>query len=952
MMPSRRLAALLAAALLALLAVGVSAAPFGGAETQRAPHRSSNQQPPLSKSELLPAASDTVAGRLLVAVRPLRSGHKGGAWRIEFGFLTDSILSAHASGRSAATEANSRLLPSPSRFLTETTLRSRARADNRRWLASSLVEIELSTGGSVRGRVIARWNPNRDGDFRVEFGWLPEQARQTANGDTQAAVAADGAVLPRGRYIDESRILSHLRQRRGWLFSSLIKAPVTGAVEPPVVERVHCLPLESDSLNPGDGATASGITVRVGEQVECWSTTTGEPPLRYSWSGGGSPATGNDREFVTAFDSPGRRTVRLTVTNAGGSDRAEAVLQVAQPQPPPRILSLDCQPATPAPNATVTCSATASGGTPLLYSWRAPNGSPNARAALVDGKTFQTTFASPGAQTITVEVTNSAGSDTRPASITVRPPVPPPTITSVTCEPASPRVNQQVTCTAAASGGAPLAYSWSAPNGSPNARAALVDGKTFQTAFRSAGSQTITVEVSNSADRVSRPTAITVLPSVPRPVINAITCAPRTPKVGDDVTCSATLTGGPPDSHMWRAPGGSVREGGQPTFRTSFTSEGSQPISLTVTNSAGSDTRPATVVVQPELTIEHITCLPTSVRAGQTITCTAIVRGSASPSYFWTGGNAQTGNESRYETSFTSVGQNRVYLIVQSADSGGTDAGSTTVMVAPEDQPPVVRRITCEPSPVDVNSAVSCSAELAGGRPTSYAWRADGGSPTTGEAETFKPTFSVSGRQTVRLTVRNAAGEDSGSTTVTVEGDGPTCTTIRDQSIWHWDYVNLYLGDYCQDRDGRRLRFTAVSSRPRHIVVSEPSGRRGRIEVDGQNDFGTATITVTATDPDGASTRTSFQVTVRQDGECHVIPDPDIVVVGAPGIRYDLDDYCRDVRYSNARSTNPGVATVTLRGSQLTIMFGRVGLSYIRFDWTGASGETRTYEFTVAVNPY
>jgi len=292
---------------------------------------------------------------------------------------------------------------------------------------------------------------------------------------------------------------------------------------------------------------------------------------------------------------------------------------------------------------------------------------------------------------------------------------------------------------------------------------------------------------------------------------------------------------------------------------------------------------------------------------------------------------------------------------VQSADSGGTDAGSAPVTVAPEDQPPVVRRITCEPSAVDLNSAVSCSAELAGGRPTSYEWRADGGSPATGGAETFKPTFSVSGRQTVRLSVRNGAGEDSSSTTVTVEGDGPTCTTIRDQSIWDWDEVDLYLADYCQDPDGRQLRFTVVSSRPRDIVVGTYTGRsarRGRIEVFGQNDFGTATITVTATDPDGASTRTSFQVTVRQDGECTVIPDPDIVVVGAPGIRYDLDDYCRDVRYSNARSTNPSVATATLRGSQLTIMFGQVGLSYIRFDWTGASGETRTYEFTVAVNPY
>lgn len=42
MMPSRRLVALLAAVLLALLAVGVSAAPFGGAETRHALDHSSS----------------------------------------------------------------------------------------------------------------------------------------------------------------------------------------------------------------------------------------------------------------------------------------------------------------------------------------------------------------------------------------------------------------------------------------------------------------------------------------------------------------------------------------------------------------------------------------------------------------------------------------------------------------------------------------------------------------------------------------------------------------------------------------------------------------------------------------------------------------------------------------------------------------------------------------------
>lgn len=963
MMPSRRFVALLAAVLLALLAigaVGVSAASFGGAGTQRAPDRSSSEQSPSGGSELLPAASDTVAGRVVAAVRPPRPGRNDGRWRLEFGFLTDSILASRGGDKQVAIEANRALLPS-SRFLSEMTLRSRERTNNRRWLTSSPVEIELSGGGSVRGRVIARYGPNDAGDFRVEFGWLPEQALLDANGNTQAAVAADGAILPGGRYLKESLIL---RRSRGnteeWLPSTSIEAPVTGAVKPPVVERVYCLPLESESLNPsGDAADAtdSGINVRVGERIECWSTTTGDPPLRYAWSGGGSPATGNDQEFVTAFGSAGRRTVQLTVTNAGGSDRGEAVVQVVL-QPPPQILSLDCQPSTPAPNETVTCAATASGGTPLRYSWRAPNGSPSARAAIEDGKIFQTAFASPGPQTITVEVMNSVDSASRPAAITVRQPVQQPMITSVTCAresssgaPPAPlsaapllvAVNDSVVCQAVAAGSEPLRYEWSG-GGNP----ATGEGPpTFSTTFRSPGSRTVRVTAINAAGSDSGSFLVTV---APRPEVD-VSCTPSSPTVGESVTCTARVTGGDGASYAWSG-GGSPPTGSASTFSTTFNSAGERTIALTITTAVDSASDRFPVTVEEGVEIEQITCTPLTPRVGDSVSCAARV--SVGDVFFlWSGGTPEGNNdEQTFVTSFASPGLKYVTLAVWKWNPNGRDDDLVRINVVEDPRPPVVRSVTCTPSPVDANSAVSCTAELAGGRPTSYAWRADGGRPAAGGESTFSPTFSVSGRQTVRLTVRNGAGEGSGSTTVMVEGDGPTCTAIRDQSIWHWDYVDLYLGDYCQDRDGRRLRFTAVSSRPRDIFVSEPSGRRGRIEVDGQNDFGTATITVTATDPDGASTQTTFQVTVRRDGECGAIPEPDIVVVGAPGIRYDLDKYCRDVRYSNVRSTNPSVVTATLRGSQLTITFGRPGSGHIRFDWTGASGETRTYELTVGVNPY
>ena len=223
-----------AAAALAILVVAAahslgaaSAAPTG--ETGGFGDRQALAIAPQGESLEAPATNhSTVPGQLLAQVRALPRGNKGGAWRIEFGFLTSSILSAASGGRSAAVEANERLLPS-SRFLSEATLRSRERANNRRWLVSSLVRIELSSGGSVQGRVIARWNPKPGGDFRVEFGWLPEQARQAADGNSQAAIAANGAVLPDGRYLNLATIVARAaRSQPTWLFSTPIDVPVTG----------------------------------------------------------------------------------------------------------------------------------------------------------------------------------------------------------------------------------------------------------------------------------------------------------------------------------------------------------------------------------------------------------------------------------------------------------------------------------------------------------------------------------------------------------------------------------------------------------------------------------------------------------------------------------------------------------------------------------------------------
>ena len=182
------------------------------------------------------AGEDTVSIYLLARVHRLAAGDARGAWRIEFGVLPASTVRSAGGGAAAAT-ANERLLPER-RYLSESAIRGRAQARNRRWFMSSRVSIPLgdSSGAVLDGRVIARWNPRQDGGpLRLEFGFLPESARTAAGGDTQAAARAH-AVLPESRYLPVNAISGELRlSRPRWFRSSAVGAPFSSGLRTPTI---------------------------------------------------------------------------------------------------------------------------------------------------------------------------------------------------------------------------------------------------------------------------------------------------------------------------------------------------------------------------------------------------------------------------------------------------------------------------------------------------------------------------------------------------------------------------------------------------------------------------------------------------------------------------------------------------------------------------------------------
>jgi hypothetical protein len=185
----------------------------------------------------------------------------------------------------------------------------------------------------------------------------------------------------------------------------------------------------------------------------------------YSWSGGGTPATGNGADFSSFFSTSGAKTVTVT----DGNQTAQCGVNVIPPAPTP----LSCQPQTQTVNVGDIAVFSATGGNGN-YFWSSP-GVPSSGV----GTNFSSAFSTSGTKTVTV----TDGTQTRQCSVNVNQVIQP-----LTCSPSSQTGNVGAILNFSASGGNGT-YSWNTGDGNP----ASGDGAVFSTSFATAGSKTITV---------------------------------------------------------------------------------------------------------------------------------------------------------------------------------------------------------------------------------------------------------------------------------------------------------------------------------------------------------------------------------------------------------------------------------------------------------------------------
>ena len=862
----------------------------------------------------------TVSGRVIARVLPLPDNDRRGRYRIEFGFLSTEVL-ASGSSRDAVVAANEHLLP-PQRFLNEVSLLARSRANDRRWLRSSPVDVlpledddaGLSGEPLLTGRIIARWNPTSGGTFRVEFGFLSNSAFEAAGDDTQRAAELYAERLPESRYLTQSTINRELRRDQPrWLASSVVEPEPKNGTDPHcgrVVINPAGVPL---TLPRGERITDEAIATLYGELAETFTpvVVSGLPPgLTYDVDS--SRADDCEYQVTVSGTIPPQTPARtysaaITAEGAVGEPTTQTVSIRIDPTETTVVEWNGYNPATTSIGGAVgivqprvVSPIPAPPGVTWSFETRTTD------VCSVNARTGALTLIGAGACQVTV---TASAPGYKPATATAQ----------VTVDPTTP-------CTISWSGYNPASVELGDAAPTILAPLCMVNGRVAYPEYRYS-----VAPASAGVCRVNEATgALTIMSSGECRIL--LTNVAKPPEYGAG-TASASVQVN--------------------VDRTPVQWDGYSPASVQLGDTAPTllpPTAPSSFIRFSYASITPSVCsvdlMSGALRLIAEGTCSVTLTASGDPNY-------------------------------QSAPV------TRTVVVGRRVQAPRIDSLTCEPSQVRVGDSVTCTARLSGGELDLWDWSDSGGGSAgcvntlCNESEhvsativqdttSYTTTFSRPDSYTITLEVGNTAGRDSRSFAVQMRGpnrppvcyddDAPSLDLTLDVQPGS-SRARIGVAQVCKDADGDVLTFSSRSSRPDVVSVTRPAGPGGDVEMRGLLYRHIAYITLTATDPDGLSDSVTFDVLVVRDIDnepprCSPMPDLNLDVHDDQEI--DLNRYCSDPEGGRltyfTRSSNSAVVRVYDPESwRLNLLIERGGTATITVTATDPDGASTDVEFEVRV---
>lgn len=218
-----------------------------------------------------------------------------------------------------------------------------------------------------------------------------------------------------------------------------------------------------------------------------------------------------------------------------------------------------------------------------------------------------------------------------------------------------------------------------------------------------------------------------------------------------------------PTTWSWSFPGGTPATSTVQNPVVNYSTPGTYNVTLTVTNSFGSDTKTVTSMITVNscpAPVANFTGTPTTVCVTQTVTFTDLSTNSpTSWSWSFPGGSPATSTlQNPVITYNTAGGPYNVTLTATNAT--GSNSYTRTAYITVNNCPPPVANFTGTPTSVCTGGTVQYT-DLSTNSPTSWSWSFPSGTPATSTLQNPLITYNTVGVFNVTLTATNAAGSNS-----------------------------------------------------------------------------------------------------------------------------------------------------------------------------------------------
>ncbi|WP_163325186.1 PKD domain-containing protein [Draconibacterium mangrovi] len=303
----------------------------------------------------------------------------------------------------------------------------------------------------------------------------------------------------------------------------------------------------------------------------------------------------------------------------------------------------------------------------------------------------------------------------------------------------------------------PTSWSWAFNGATPSTSTE----KNPTVSYNTTGTFSVSLTVSNpdGTDTKTETAYITVTEPVMAPVAS-FSATPATINEGSQVSFT-DLTTNQPTSWSWTFEGGTPSASEDQNPKVVYSTPGTYDVTLTVTNSGGTNTKTITNYIQVIDTVEApvaaFTANNTIIAEGQSVTFTD-QSANTPTSWSWTfEGGAPASSASQNPTVvYATPGVYNVSLVATNEGGSNTTTKSAFITVQDTLEAPIAD-FTADNTAITEGGEISFT-DKSKNTPATWKWVFDGGNPSTSTERNPRVTYSSPNSYKVSLTVTNAAG--------------------------------------------------------------------------------------------------------------------------------------------------------------------------------------------------